>query len=60
LKALKRGAQDYFSKSHLSDGFSLDRVIPYAIERKKIEEELVTAREEAVKPPRLNQNFYQI
>src|ERR1700722_2216839 len=49
IEAVKRGAQDYFSKNQLSDMSSLDRVIRYAIERKKNEEELVIAREEALK-----------
>ena len=47
LEAVKRGAQDYFSKSHLSGNCSLDRIIRYAIERKKHEEEIILAREKA-------------
>lgn len=47
VEAVKHGAQDYFFKGHLSDVCSLDRVIRYAIERKKHEEEIIAAREKA-------------
>ncbi len=47
VEAVKMGAQDYFSKSNLSDIFSLDRIIRYAIERKKLEQTIVEAKEEA-------------
>jgi signal transduction histidine kinase/DNA-binding LytR/AlgR family response regulator len=57
IEALKRGAQDYFNKSHLTDGGSLEKVIRHAIERKKIEQEIIAAREEALKASRAKSEF---
>jgi len=57
LEAVKRGAQDYFSKNQLDDYLSLDRVIRYAIERNKAEKELVLAREAALKASRAKSEF---
>lgn len=57
LEAVKRGAQDYFSKRYLRESSSLDRVIRYAIERKKVEQDLVAAREEALKASRAKSEF---
>jgi two-component system, sensor histidine kinase and response regulator len=57
IEAVKRGAEDYFYKGDLPDAFSLDRVIRYAIERKKNESALITAREEALKASRAKSDF---
>jgi signal transduction histidine kinase len=57
LEAVKRGAQDYFSKGHLTDAFSLDRTIRYAIQRKMQEGELFKAREEALKASKAKSAF---
>lgn len=57
LEAVKRGAQDYFSKSQLGEMFALERVIRYAIERKKNEQDLIVAREEALRASRAKSEF---
>src|SRR5262249_44156789 len=48
LEAVKRGAQDYFSKGQLENVNHFMRVIRYAHERKQNELELIEAREKAL------------
>lgn len=57
IEAVRRGAQDYFSKCHLGDSDMLERIVRHAIERKKHEQELVVAREDALKGSKAKSEF---
>ncbi|MES2765417.1 MAG: response regulator [Bacteroidota bacterium] len=56
LKMMQEGAQDYLVKSQV-DPFTIVRALQYAIERKNLESQLITAREQALQAAHAKAEF---